>query len=653
MNTSDIKSSAFRTHFRAKSEKNIKSFVPLLILQMLGFPLLTATSMYFSQYSGKPGPDLSTAGASLNRSLVIFYTVFFISAMSVIASLFIGISIAVSNFRYLHRKAETDMVFSLPITRKQLFAADYLSGLAAFLIPGIIAALTAITILWFTPNHCIYIPDYDAAEISGYLTSASIESGILCNLPSQQFYSVMEFTDAARLIAEFIPAMFMLYTFTVFVMVCCGTFFEAVLYFFGLTAVTSVFPSLLYTYGEYSIPYTNGNFYPFTLTELICPAGGLLRLLINLTNLFDRDFLSDADNIPSDWGIKYTLITAALLILTLVIFINRKAEKTSVPFAWTGIFYITSFCITASVLTAAVLSNRLIPSVLMVSLIICSVIFLIMLIIKDRSPKIKKPVNQAVFLLGSFFLTVAFLLTCRETGCFGRMNYIPSPENVLRVEIEDYRCSGNSWTVSGYDSVKAVTEAHELINADMYSRGYNVMTCPEYYYSDLFTNRKYNISAMCDATPNLSVTYYLKNGTAIGRRLLPLNADYTDSPLYFVSECRWDTVNNNERAYDAILNAEMLFCGTTEYAEQFCKDRLLYFTTSENIYPPEYRISDYDEVIFRELLEHAYYGRYYSPDDCFVLRSSDDIQLFIPKEYSDIYEKFLNSGTLEELEWEQ
>ncbi|MDE6103101.1 MAG: hypothetical protein K2F60_01085, partial [Oscillospiraceae bacterium] len=125
----------FMTNFMLSLKQNKKILIVISILQLLGLPMLSVTL---------------TAVAIEDRENISLMSLGFFSLISLFCigvSILCGIIIAVNNFSYLYKKSQVDMIYSLPIKRKYKFLSDYLSGLAVYLVPYIVACILSIAIL--------------------------------------------------------------------------------------------------------------------------------------------------------------------------------------------------------------------------------------------------------------------------------------------------------------------------------------------------------------------------------------------------------------------------------------------------------------------------------------------------------------------------
>lgn len=168
-------------NFKQKA-MDVKLFIVLMILNLMAFPYLMI-SMLQNGY----------------RNTI------FISFIAYALIFACGIYIPLQKFLYMNQKSKVDMVYALPLTRKQQFLSDYFAGLTLYVIPYLIQMILTQIILFVLRN---------------------IKIGYMFNLyRTKSFYehqSLFKFMFIALLLMIF------LYTLTVFIISCTGNLFEAI-----------------------------------------------------------------------------------------------------------------------------------------------------------------------------------------------------------------------------------------------------------------------------------------------------------------------------------------------------------------------------------------------------------------------------------------
>lgn len=267
-------------NFKQKA-MDVKLFIVLMILNLMAFPYLMI-SMLQNGY----------------RNTI------FISFIAYALIFACGIYIPLQKFLYMNQKSKVDMVYALPLTRKQQFLSDYFAGLTLYVIPYLIQMILTQIILFVLRN---------------------IKIGYMFNLyRTKSFYehqSLFKFMFIALLLMIF------LYTLTVFIISCTGNLFEAItasVYF------NFIIPLFFYTLNTNII----GSLYSISENELIykilertSPIGGLVYLI------------AESNRIRISWLLPYLLVIALLFLLSLKIQTKRLAEEVTKPFVVKAFYY--------------------------------------------------------------------------------------------------------------------------------------------------------------------------------------------------------------------------------------------------------------------------------------------------------------------------
>ena len=182
--TSTAKTSFFAARFKANLKASKNMMIIITVLQLLGLPVLSFV-LYLSEKSWKEN-DYNT---SIDNFVSYATPIGFISFS---IALLLGFGVVMSSFSYLHKISKSDMSLALPLTTRQRFTADYLSGIIVYVIPAIVAAIIAL------------IPLRKTAEIAEY------------------GYNELEMYYP-KLLAAYIAAIIMFYTFITFATVICGS----------------------------------------------------------------------------------------------------------------------------------------------------------------------------------------------------------------------------------------------------------------------------------------------------------------------------------------------------------------------------------------------------------------------------------------------
>lgn len=480
---------------RLDIKNNTKISLIILLLHLFGFPLLIISQMY----------NLSTGrDSSPDESFVV------IAVGATIMAGLAGIIIAMVNFRYLYNKAQVDMCLAAPLSRKQRFLSDYLSGLISYIVPFIIT--TIISGILLLAAHFAYdgksFPIYDSYGDVSYVYECECFADIV-----PVFFTVV-YTG--------ILMMIMLYTITVMTACCCGSLFESVLYNIFINAAI---PAVIYVvyYGTFENVLFGINAEPTVLKALsvTSPLGGLVFLVANSfgeralygydeSNSFTMSYIS-----APFWIIGYIIVTALMFALAYYLYSKRKAEQVSKPFVFRGlyVFTISLILIVAIQLAFSELENE--PNNIISVFIATFAVYMLMEIVSNRGFKrIWMGIVRYAVTVGIFF---GFTVLVDKTDCFGAVNKIPSAESIDRIVIStegiynEYNC--NSFRNINYlpDDLNKYS-LYEIKSAE------NIDRVMEIHRSviDRYSNDK-EFPRINFIQTDISICYVLKNGGRIVR----------------------------------------------------------------------------------------------------------------------------------------
>ena len=220
----------------------------------------------------------------------------FLTVLTVIVPMALSVLIPIIVFRYLHSKKAIDTYHSLPVKRTTLFLGKFFAGLTIALVPALLG--------------------YGLTFAIGMLENAGP------SLNAYQGFSYEICTFAPRIL----PSAITVYVFVIFVLVACGTLWEALMYGMAMTfSIAGVC---------YSIPSLVEQLYGFG------GGSGLSEWLISFTPFY---FLfSDIRDYRSVFSI---VITVVLIMISLFLYQNRKSENTGLSFSFRFMFHIVSIFI--------------------------------------------------------------------------------------------------------------------------------------------------------------------------------------------------------------------------------------------------------------------------------------------------------------------
>lgn len=478
--TSANKKSYFSARFMNKLSDDMKLFVSNLFFQLLCLPVIVGILLRVYYYENH--------NLYYNDSE---YTPFIIIAViSFCLSIAMGIVIPMMNFRYLYNKSLVDMNYSLPLTHRQRFLADFFSGLSVYIIPALIGAAVA--------------------GIELLIGSAFIDmSEFLRSLP-----------DFIRMGTVVIMGMMLLYAISVFAVSFAGSTFEAL---FSIAAVNIMIPSFISVTWINIVKAANfgltdesivKNFTFFTTSPI-----GVFGYFIYSSSVtaYRRGRYSSVftDSMYTNFMLRTLLFTAAVVFITYLLYRQRKAEDVSKPYVYKAFYYaimsVAVYCI------FSLLNMTKLSSGILAAFIISGILWFVMEVIRRRG--FKRFWTAAV----SFGVTSAAVLCVIKaidaTHGLGKAKAIPSASSVTDVEIELYSFIGSK---NVFHDKQIINDAIEL-NKELVDRHFRY---DEYEYElsdydpDMYTgNRTHKGKYILDET-DITITYYTGSGSAMIRTYL-------------------------------------------------------------------------------------------------------------------------------------
>lgn len=476
--TSANKKSYFSARFMNKLSDDMKLFVSNLFFQLLCLPVIVGILLRVYYYENH--------NLYYNDSE---YTPFIIIAViSFCLSIAMGIVIPMMNFRYLYNKSLVDMNYSLPLTHRQCFLADFFSGLSVYIIPALIGAAVA--------------------GIELLIGSAFIDmSEVLRSLP-----------DFIRMGTVVIMGMLLLYAVSVFAISFAGSTFEAL---FSIAAVNIMIPSFISVTWINIVKAANygltdesivKNFTFFTTSPI-----GVFGYFIHSASVssFNRYSSAFTDSMYTNFMLRTLLFTAAVVFITYLLYRHRKAEDVSKPYVYKAFYYaimsVAVYCI------FSLLNMTKLSSGILAAFIISGILWFVMEVIRRRG--FKRFWTAAV----SFGVTSAAVLCVIKaidaTHGLGRAKAIPSASSVTDVEIELFSFIDSK---NVFHDKQIINDAIEL-NKELVDRHFRY---DEYEYElsdydpDMYTgNRTHKGKYILDET-DITITYYTGSGSAMIRTYL-------------------------------------------------------------------------------------------------------------------------------------
>ena len=478
--TSSKSPSFFGKRYKNNFRENKRSFIVHLIMSILGLPVLAVVAI-IAIYNETQYYNLKAISEEVYNSISAGCGAFaVVGVLCFIISLFLGMTLALTNFKYLYKKSITDMNYALPLSGTQRFFADYLSGCIMYIAPIFGAILLSIAILGIgTP----IVPELN------------------------EFWKNFDFV--LKVIFIVLIAIIQFYTLTVLAIVFCGNTFESIFSIFAFNvlipaSIACVWVALCqsYAYGidQSAIFYNN----IFTSTS---PVGSISFFFI-VTDSIDY---TDSFNVflYTKWIIITLVVTALYLIAAYLLYRHRKAEDVSKPYVYKSAFYtimtMSTFCVLSLFISFGVF--------LAAGIVLCGIVWFIMEVITRRG---FKKFWQAGLGFGAAVISVIVLCSLfSSTKGFGIAKKVPSTASVESIAIRDDITDYRKMIFRDKKVIEEAVKLHEELvdrhfNQEEYT--YNTVKFDEYYpntvdhsiYLQYSTYTGSTISREYNVPPNMS-----------------------------------------------------------------------------------------------------------------------------------------------------
>lgn len=405
-------------------------------------------------------------------------------------ALIIGLVICIRSFSYLHSKRQTDMIGSLPISRRTMYFSRLFSS---FIISAVPMILVDLFIAVFVVNK-IQFGDSELLGIN---------------------FKIYDFTFKFTLVLLACICLFGLFS------ICCGRTADKIISFLAINITAPIAVTIL----------------------MLLPSLLLIGYHINL-NADLILFLSPLFAIFHFNTIYWIIFCVILLAGSFFLIKNRKAECAQSHFAYkfpmTAIKILISF--SAGIVTALLLlvinvvsnsGNDYIS--FWIGMIIGSLIaHTIIQLIFGRG---FKGFLKGLIPYGAMMLCFAILFTTLSFGFFGYDSYVPKADEVKSVSFND----GQKYYVDGVNILKHETSDKNVIDRTIKAHKVQVMNKDKYSKEHMLKRANFSIFNDLDhfdETPdNFIVTYTLKNGSKVTRNYSTLDGEYyADSKFLFSPE---------------------------------------------------------------------------------------------------------------------
>ena len=466
-----IKSSGFWVNYKLGFKNNKKILIIITVLQLIAMPLFSAvlvTECLAGNYNG-------------STNTIAYFML--IACFGIVLATLSGIVVAINNFSYLYKKTQVDMIYSLPIKASHRFFSDFLSGLSIYVLPYIGSFLIAFLIL-LGGSACdteMYTDLFDNRILLTFFQCA------LCGL----------------------LIMTMLYTLTILVITCCGSLFEII---FNTLIMNSLIPGIIMIISFIFFDDLYGVSIYDTAASIIghtSPLGGVIYIIYNsVESVASSDYMVINAVTLIKWILIYSLVTAGMLMLSMFLYLRRKAEDVSKPYVYKLLYYIVVTSVTISICAIARASADTMFAVIVFS----AIVYFIFEVIANRGfRKFAFSVVRYVLTMISVFILCVVSIA---TDGFGIEHHIPSLSSIKSVTLSyvpldlaggHYYDSNIGVTLTDKASIELVRSLHmediKRYEAQEERQSNNVYD-PEYSYGEIFP---------------IKIKYRLKTGSNIVR----------------------------------------------------------------------------------------------------------------------------------------
>lgn len=502
------------TPFWANFNMNLKSLKKILIvmcaLHVLGLPLLMISGIS-SSINTK-----STTTIFSYSSMIGFVP---LSICCLALALLCGFIIALNSFDYLYKKSKVDMIYSLPLTIKQRFLSDYLSGLCAYIIPYVISVIVAFIIHGLA---CFGLSEWAKITASDGITSIMIKLS-LCGL--------------------FIMIMF--YTLTVLVTSCCGSMFEVIAYNILINGLIPgvIAVLLLVFFGDlYGIDISD---YLLTYISNSSPVGTCIGVV---------EILTDNSNISIwiRWYILTFITDVIYFFIAYFLYSKRKAEDVSKPFVFKAFYYVTMTTITFIIIALMIYTDDM--DFVAPMLFFSAIVYFICEVITNRG--FKKFGFSVLRYIATVCGVVAFCLILKGTNGFGMENSVPSASSVKSVTINYsgiYNESIDNVTFTDKQSIQTIIDFHKDAVSNRFT-SYIPDDYYNYYDDDYEINDYYNSVRIVYTTTlgnKISRNYSISFEQLMLLKDLSVTKEYIESSVNEFKNSLLDGYSNDTYSYDS------------------------------------------------------------------------------------------------------
>lgn len=341
-----------------------------------------------------------------------FYSIFLL--LSMLISIIMIIVMTVKSFRIYHKRADMDTLGCLPVSYRERFWGDFLSGLVA--------------------NFVSFIPLYIVSLIISEKMKEPIDRILYSKFEIDFTFYRMSF------LGFWLTALLSylgIYAVTAFVCSCCGKKGSSVLYSFVAMAVI---PGIFIVYADKLFSNTLGMDAYYEIMKNVCmlpPFGPIISIVMASYSpaeiSYDIKYLMMINN-PS-FIVIFLLITAAFIAGAYFIGKRRRAENVGETFVFKSAYHVLTltFLVTLIGASASAYSKLMDDSGILYVMMFSFIVYAALEISQNKG--VKGFWKTAVRFAAVFGVCFAFLTLVEKTNAFGLYKTLPSEDSIKEVRI--------------------------------------------------------------------------------------------------------------------------------------------------------------------------------------------------------------------------
>ena len=324
-------------------------------------------------------------------------------AFSMGINMLLAIVIPFMQFDYHYDKTKVDMAYALPLTRKQKFMTDFMSGLSQYLVTYLVQVILSCIA---TAVVCTVGPRENWTH--KYYMNRWIEAG-----------DAWLWSNMFKILCIVLLIQICLYVVTCLVIACTGAMFEAI----SATICTNILmvTTLIVAYEFCSAQLFGMDFSEqlYTFLYRTSPLGGFIYLVSG--KFIEQDFVF--------WILSYCVTILVLFVITYFIMTRRKAESVGKSFVIRPFYYIILFSLMLHIGVLVSFTDNSIISFVVATLLCYAIVELV----SNRG--VKKLYRSAVRYVIVISSVLIVIFTIQKTNCFGIAFRVSQAKDIDKIEV--------------------------------------------------------------------------------------------------------------------------------------------------------------------------------------------------------------------------